>query len=99
MSDTVENATFALGHLADEVHIATDRKTWQDIITGVNAHAPDEACTFVLARPSRGIRRTTLLLREVLWPMAGEVVATTQKLEVSADYISRALDAAIDAGP
>ena len=40
-----------------------------------------------------------MIIREVIWPRAGEVVATPHALEISADYISRALDVAIDAGP
>ena len=56
-------------------------------------------CSFALTRPSVGASRTTVIVREVIWPRAGEVVATPHALEISADYISRALDIAIDAGP
>ena len=86
-------------HLSVEVHIGVDRDTWKEIATKLRAQAPNEGCTFVLTRPSRGVRRTSVLLREILWPKPGDVVATPQMLEISADYISRAMDAAIDAGP
>lgn len=94
-----EITTLSVGYLTEEVHIATDRKTWREVTTKLKAEAPAEACTFILVRPSRGVRRTTLILRDVLWPRPGEVVATPRKLDLSADYISRVLDAAIDAGP
>jgi hypothetical protein len=94
-----ERARLPWGSLTEEVHIASDSKTWQEVTTKLRAEAPNEACTFVLVRPSRGVRRTTLILGEVLWPHPGEVTATRSNLEISADYISRALDAAIDAGP
>jgi hypothetical protein len=84
---------------ADEVHIASSRATWQEITARLKAQAPSEACTFVLTRPSRGVLRATVLLREILWPLPGEVLATPHRLEISADYISRVLDSAIDAGP
>jgi hypothetical protein len=87
------------GRRADEVHLAADRETWQEIVTKLNAQAPAEGCTFVLARPSVGVLRTTVIIREVIWPRPGEVVATPHSLEISADFISRALDVAIDAGP
>lgn len=82
-----------------EIHIATQSKAWHEIVTGLSAHAPHEACVFVLTRPSRGASRVTVLLNEILWPNPGEVVATPKRLEISADYITRVLDAAIGAGP
>lgn len=87
------------GHRADEVHVAADRETWQEIVSKLTARAPAEACTFALTRPSVGVLRTTAVVREVVWPRAGEVAATPKALEISADYISRVLDIAIDAGP
>src|SRR5438874_3288399 len=89
----------AVDHLSDEVHIAADTDTWREVTTKLKADAPNEACCFLLTRPSRGVRRTTVLIREIIWPKSGEVTATPGSLEVSADYISRAMDAAIDAGP
>jgi hypothetical protein len=85
--------------LSREVHLAAERSTWEELTTKLRADAPKEACAFVLTRPSRGKERTTVLLREIIWPRPGEVTATEETLEISADYISRALDAAIDAGP
>jgi hypothetical protein len=99
MRVTDEIASLPLGHLADEVHIAAERKTWERILSSLNAEAPDEACAFLLVRPSRGVRRTTLLVGEVLLPAPGEVDATPQNLELTAGFITRAMDAAIDAGP
>jgi hypothetical protein len=86
-------------HRADEVHLAVERTIWTELFTRLNADAPNEACTFVLARPSIGILRTTVILGTIIWPLEGEVEATPDKLEISADYISRALDVAADAGP
>src|SRR5580658_5640472 len=86
-------------HRADEAHLAVERTIWTELFTRLNAEAPNEACTFVLARPSIGILRTTVILGAIIWPHDGEVEATPDKLEISADYISRALDVAADAGP
>jgi len=88
-----------LGHLSEEVHVATTRTIWREITDRLQAQAPNEACTFVLVRPSRGRRRVSVILGEILWPGPGEVVATPDRLELSADYVTRALDAAIDSGP
>jgi hypothetical protein len=87
------------GHRADEIHIATHRNTWQLLKRKLDEQAPNEACAFVLIRPSVGVLRTTAVLGEIIWPDVGEVTAAPHALEVSADYISRALDIAIDAGP
>jgi hypothetical protein len=87
------------GHMTDEVHLASDRRTWQQINDGLFAQAPNEACVFVLTRPSRGVIRTTVILGEILWPVHGEVKSTPRRLEISSDYISRVLDSATDAGP
>jgi len=97
--ESMKSHPLPLGRCADQVHIAADRETWQEIVFKLNAQAPAEACTFALTRPSVGVSRTTVIVREAIWPRAGEVLATPQKLEISADYISRALDTAIDAGP
>lgn len=97
--ERVRTISLPSGRRADEIHIAMDRETWEEILSKLHAQAPAEACTFALTRPSVGVLRTTALLREVIWPHAGEVVATPQALEISADYISRAIDIAIDAGP
>src|SRR4051812_45858136 len=86
------------GTLSDEVQFACETTNWRELRDRLRADAPNEACAFVLTRPSRGWRRTTCLLGEVLWPFPGEVTATPYSLEISADYISRAIDAAIDAG-
>jgi hypothetical protein len=88
-----------LARRADEVHIAADRGTWREIASRLSAQAPSEACAFVMTRPSIGALRATVIIRDVIWPRVGEVVATPRALEISADYISRALDVAIDAGP
>lgn len=87
------------GALSNEVHLAVESSTWVELATKLRAQAPNEACTFVITRPSRGVNRTTILLREIIWPRNGEVTATPERLEISADYISRALDVAVDAGP
>ncbi len=87
------------GQRTEEVHIAVGRETWQEIVGKLSAQAPAEGCGFALTRPSIGVLRTTVIVRELIWPRAGEVVASPQALEISADYISRALDVAIDAGP
>jgi hypothetical protein len=76
-----------------------DRETWDEIVNRLSAQAPDEACTFALTRPSIGGLRTTAIAREAIWPLPGEVVATPRALEISADYVSRALDIAIETGP
>lgn len=91
--------TLPLAHLSDEVHIAVETDTWQEVAAKLKADAPNEACCFLLTRPSRGTIRTTVIIRELIWPKPGEVVATPGSLELSADYISRAIDTAIDAGP
>lgn len=87
------------GHVTDEVHIALEASTWREVRTKLAAQAPNEACCFLLTRPSQGIRRTTVIAREILWPRPREVEATPGSLELSADFLSRAMDAAIDAGP
>lgn len=91
--------TLPSGRRADEVHFAADRETWHEIVGKLSTQAPAEGCTFALARSSVGELRTTVIVRELIWPRADEVMASPQALEISADYISRALDAAIDAGP
>jgi hypothetical protein len=85
--------------LAAELHVACERAQWEGLIRNLQSASPNEACTFVLTRPSRGTIRTTVLLREIIWPQKGEIEATPNSLEISADYISRVLDAAADAGP
>jgi hypothetical protein len=99
MALSTSKMALPLGHLAEEVHIAATRTVWRKIAERLQAEAPNEACSFVLVRPSRGRRRVTAILGEILWPRPGEVVATPERLELSADYITRALEAAIDAGP
>jgi hypothetical protein len=89
----------SLGHLAEEVHVGSPRTIWREIADRLQAEAPNEGCTFALVRPSRGRRRVSVILGEVLWPQPGEVVATPERLELSANYVTRALEAAIDAGP
>jgi len=86
------------GKLSSELHLACEVKRWKELEKQLRAFAPNEACTFVLTRPSRGIRRTTVLLKEGIWPIAGDVRTTPCSLELSANYISRALDVMIDAG-
>lgn len=93
------NVKLPISTLANEIHIAVERSTWEELVTKLRVNAPDEACTFALTRPSRGVNRTTVLLRELAWPRPREVTATPEKLEISSDYISRVLDAAVDAGP
>jgi hypothetical protein len=82
----------------EEVHVACESRTWAAIQERLRADAPNEACTFVLTAPSRGATRTTVILREPIWPEPGEVLATPYNLEIHADYISRVMDSAIDAG-
>jgi hypothetical protein len=83
---------------AAECHIACEAQTWREIENRLKASSPNEACVFVLTEPSRGETRTTVLLRKPIWPQLGEVVATPYSLEISADYIARATDGAIDEG-
>jgi len=78
--------------------MACEQNTWRDIQETLSAAAPNEGCVFVLARPSRGKDRVTVVFREAIWPEPGEVEASPNRLEISADYISRVLDAAIEKG-
>jgi molybdopterin/thiamine biosynthesis adenylyltransferase len=87
------------GRLAAEVQIACEGERWGKVLARLRTAAPNEACAFLLTRPSRGRSRTTVLLGEPIWPEAGEVRATPQSLDITGDYISRALDRAIDEGP
>ena len=87
-----------IAFLAEEAQFAVEAQRWKEIEERLRAAAPDEACTFVLARPSRGGRRVTCLMREVVWPGQGDVTATPHNIDISADYISRAMDAAVEAG-
>jgi hypothetical protein len=99
MLSNVDRNPLPLRQRADEIHLAINRKTWEEIVRKLSAQAPDEGCVYALTRPSVGLLRTTVIIRELIWPLPGEVVASSQSLEISADYTSRALDAAIDAGP
>lgn len=85
--------------LAPELHIACEGEMWRATVARLEAASPNEACCFMLTRPSRGQSRTTVLLGEPIWPHDGEVTATPESLDIKGDYISRALDASIDAGP
>jgi hypothetical protein len=85
-----------LGH---EIHIVCESSIWDEINRRLRSLAPNEACVFVATRPSRGCRRTTVLLKETIWPQPGDLQATPQSLEISSNYITRALDTAIDLGP
>lgn len=87
-----------LGTLTPEINFACESAVWREINERLRREAPNEACVFALSRPSHGHRRTTVIVRDLLWPLEGEVVATPYSLEISPDYITRALDAAIDAG-
>lgn len=84
--------------LADEINVACESAVWRELNERLRRDAPNEACVFALSRPSRGFRRTTIIVRELIWPLKGEVAATPQSLEISAEYITRVMDAAIDAG-
>src|SRR5216683_6843898 len=95
----MKRVTLPSGRLANEVHIAAERATWHQIASKLHEHAPNEGCTFVLTRPSVGSSRTTVIVKEPIWPGPEEVIASPNGLEISADYITRALDAAICAGP
>lgn len=86
------------GVLSPEVHLACEAKKWHDIEQQLRKDYPNEACVFVFTRPSRGSNRTTCILKECFWPGEGEVEATPHSLEISADYITRVMDAAVDAG-
>lgn len=94
-----EITSLPVSHLSDEIHIASDTSSWEEVKSKLAAEAPNEGCCFLLTRPSRGVARTTVILREIIWPKPSEVVGTPRGLEISADYISRVMDAAIDAGP
>src|SRR5271156_692267 len=94
----MQRVTFPVRRKADEVHIAADRLTWNRIASTLHEQAPNEGCTFVLTRPSVGCLRTTVILKEPIWPGPKDLIATPGGLEISSDYISKAIDAAIDAG-
>ena len=83
------------GRLAQELHLACEASRWREIENRLRGDAPNESCVFVLTEQSRGDMRTTLILREAIWPRPGEVKATPYRLEISADYISRAMDSAV----
>ena len=87
-----------LKKLTGEINFACESGLWRELNERLKGDAPNEACVFALSRPSRGFLRTTVILRELLWPLKGEVGATPQSLEISSDYITRVMDAAIDAG-
>ena len=78
MNRQLEGIAQFRGHLTDEVHLAADRRIWQQINDGLLAQAPNEACVFVLTRPSRGVIRTTVILGEILLAGAwgGEIDTT-----------------------
>jgi hypothetical protein len=97
MNPSVEPA-IPEGQLAEECHVACEGRTWKEIQLRLRSDAPKEACVFVLTEPSRGVTRATTILRKPIWPAADEVVATPYSLEISADYIARVTDAAIDEG-
>jgi hypothetical protein len=99
MANRTGKVVLPAAHRADEIHLAMQRAGWNDLFAGLNAQAPNEACAFVLTHPSIGIVRHTAILGTIIWPREGEVEATPGKLEISADYISRALDVAAEAGP
>lgn len=94
----LEPVSLPQAKLADECHIACEAQTWRQIEDRLKDAFPNEACVFVLTEPSRGETRTTVLFRNPIWPQLGEVVAAPHSLEISADYIARATDAAIDEG-
>ncbi len=94
-------STAAIGgvRLYRQLHIACEAETWNEMERRLRSEFPKEACCFVITRRSKGIRRLSVLLRELMWPEPGDVTATKYSLEISANYISRALDALNDAGP
>src|ERR1700737_3982034 len=94
----MERVSIPYGTLAEEIQLACESHSWADIQERLRAEAPNEACVFVLTEPSRGVVRTTAILREPIWPRPGDVRATPYSLEIHADYISRAMDAAVDSG-
>jgi hypothetical protein len=85
-------------HVGTEIHIACQSAVWDEINRRLSSSSPNETSVFVASRPSRGVRRMTVLLNEPIWPRPGEIHATPQALEISSDYITRALDAVIDLG-
>lgn len=95
----MERVTLPAGYRAEEVHLAAEHKIWHELVSRLHAQAPNEGCTFVLTRPSTGSVRATVILNQPIWPKIGEVVAKPAGLDISSDYVSRAIDAAIDAGP
>jgi proteasome lid subunit RPN8/RPN11 len=99
MERSTSEIALPLGQLAEEVHVAATRTIWREIADRLQDQAPNEACTLVLVRPSRGRSRVSVILREILWPGPDEVVATPERLELSPGYVTRALEAAIDSGP
>src|SRR5580704_5924940 len=99
MKSRKDRVVLPFAHRAEEVHLAIERTVWSELFTRLNADAPNEGCAFVLAHPSVGILRTTVILGEIIWPGVDEVEATPDNLEISADYITRALEVAADAGP
>jgi hypothetical protein len=93
-----ERVTLPIAKKAARANVACPRSIWDEITARLRAQAPNEACTFALTWPSVGVERATAIVGEPIWPQPGEVQATPYKLEISPGYISRALDAAIDAG-
>lgn len=96
--ETTMREPLPLSRLADEMHIAFMSEVWNVLQQRLKATAPNEGCAFALTWPSIGLKRTTVIVGKIIWPKPGEVEATPNNLEISSNYISRALDAAIDAG-
>jgi ThiF family protein len=98
MDSFVTGAEIPEGILAAECHVACERRIWNEIQVRLKNDSPNEACVFVLTEPSCGVDRVTTILRHPIWPHPGDVRATPHSLEISADYVSRVTDVAIDAG-
>lgn len=94
-----DHQVLPVGHLRHEVQLACESQSWDAIGQRLRQAAPNEACTFVLTRPSVGYSRATVLLGQPIWPEPGEVTPTPYSLDIKGDYISRAMDRAIDEGP
>lgn len=74
----------------------------KDLFTNRTKKQTGTHAVLEIADPLKGYaapQRTSVLLREVIWPLAGELVCTPFNLEISADFLSRAIDAAVEAGP
>lgn len=99
MPDATREPVLPESFLTPEVHIAVPSERWATTLHRLREDTTREACAFILTKPSHGVERTTVLLGDVIWPEPGDVDASWGALEISADYITRALERALEDGP